>query len=39
MNTVIVWFRNDLRLHDARVLNAALALRPDRLLPVVPPTP
>ena len=40
MNTVIVWFRNDLRLHDARVLHAALARRPDRLLPVVlhPPT-
>jgi deoxyribodipyrimidine photo-lyase len=35
MSTVIVWFRQDLRLHDQRVLWQALAHRPQALLPVL----
>ena len=35
MNTVIFWFRNDLRLHDQPALAAALASGATHLLPVV----
>ena len=33
MNTVIFWFRNDLRLHDQPALAAALASGATHLLP------
>lgn len=35
MNTVLFWFRNDLRLHDQRALQAALDAPASALLPVV----
>ncbi len=35
MSTVLVWLRNDLRLHDQHVLHAACQLGAQQLLPVV----
>ncbi len=35
MNTVLFWFRHDLRLHDQSALHAACQLGAQHLLPVV----
>lgn len=35
MNTVLFWFRHDLRLHDQSALHAACQLGAQQLLPVV----
>lgn len=34
MTTVLVWFRNDLRIHDQAILTEALAHNPDIIIPV-----
>ncbi|HIK37860.1 MAG: DASH family cryptochrome [Geminocystis sp.] len=33
MKTVLIWFRNDLRIHDQILIHKALAGNPDRIIP------